>query len=194
MRDDQRAPGEGGRFDEMWREHHGFLLRYARRRLPTAELAEEAVAEAFATAWLHRRRVPAEPQTRLWLTRATFHAVSNSRRKQHRQGDLIGRLSRQRPSSDSALWPDGLTDAQARLARAMEQLDGKDRELLRLAVWEGFDHAQIGEVTDLSTSNVAVRLHRARARLRALMDVPAPSPSHRPSPACTVPQALGDLS
>lgn len=153
----------------MWERHRGFLLAYANRRLPSREMAEEAVSEAFATAWLHRRRVPEEPATRLWLTRATFHTVSNVRRTAERQHLLVCRIGRERPeplptSEDS--WDVVL----GRLQQLLAALPAKDRELVQLAMWEEMSHADIGSVLDLSAGNVAVRLHRVRARLRQQLD------------------------
>lgn len=163
------------RFDALWAEHHGFLLAYALRRLDSEDAAQEAVAEAFGNAWLHRRKVPGGPAARLWMTRATFHAVSNLQRRQVRDVRLIRRMSQER-GQVSSVWPESLTDAQFRLAQAMTQLSMQDQELLRLANWEGFDHAQIATVMQMSTGNVAVRLHRVRARLRKSLETPVGQP------------------
>lgn len=158
-------PGAGGWFDEMWQAHQGFLLAYASRRLPSREAAEEAVAEAFTTAWLHRRQVPEEPATRLWLTRAAFHAVSNLRRKSDRQRLLLRRLSSE-PAATSTAWPDSSDTTVDRLRAALAALPEQDRELVQLAMWEGLTHNDIAKVLDISAGNVAVRLHRVRQRLR----------------------------
>lgn len=158
-------PGDGGAFDEMWQAHHHYLLAYAARRLGSREAAQEAVAEAFATAWLHRRSVPPEPATRLWLTRATFHALRNLARKNERQRVLVKAIvdeQRQPPTP----WPDADSDIRDRLRVALVHLSEADRELIRLALWEGLRHSDIGIILDLSANNVAVRLHRLKARLR----------------------------
>lgn len=144
-------------------------MSYASRRLATQDLAEEAVAEAFINAWLHRRRVPAESQVRCWLTRSTFHAVSNISQREARQRTVAKLMAREGSVADDQVWSQSLTDAQTRLMRALQQLKAEDQELVRLSTWEKFDHAQIGLVMDLSAGNVAVRLHRARARLRAYL-------------------------
>ena len=52
----------------------------------------------------------------------------------------------------------------------MADLDPTALEIVRLAYWDGLNHAEIGAVLGLSTNAVAVRLHRARAGL--------PRPAH----------------
>ena len=49
---------------------------------------------------------------------------------------------------------------------ALADLDPTALEIVRLAYWDGLNHAEIGAVLGLSTNAVAVRLHRARAGLR----------------------------
>ena len=49
---------------------------------------------------------------------------------------------------------------------ALAGLGESDRELIGLAVWEELAHAQIAMVIGTLTPNVAVRLHRAKCRLR----------------------------
>ncbi len=51
---------------------------------------------------------------------------------------------------------------------AMKKLNTIDRELLVLAV-NGLPYSEIGNTLNLSTANVKVRIHRARAQLRKIM-------------------------
>ena len=50
------------------------------------------------------------------------------------------------------------------LAETIRTLPSDDRTLL-VSSLEGYSHAEIAEITGLSTSNVGVRLHRLRKRL-----------------------------
>lgn len=56
-----------------------------------------------------------------------------------------------------------------RLQQALRRLDPADRALVALHL-EDLPYRQIAEVTGLSESNVGVRLHRIRARLKAWLD------------------------
>lgn len=56
------------------------------------------------------------------------------------------------------------------LAKAVDRLDERDRELIALRYGSDLSARQIGELLDLRTNAVEVALHRALARLRKLME------------------------
>ena len=57
------------------------------------------------------------------------------------------------------------------LLAAVRRLKPDDRRLVSLAL-EGFSYQQIAEVVGLSVNHVGVRLNRAKARLKTLLEVP----------------------
>lgn len=52
---------------------------------------------------------------------------------------------------------------------AIEQLRPVDREVLQLVLWDGLSHAEAGQVLGCSSNAVALRLHKAKERLRAAL-------------------------
>ncbi len=74
----------GDRDDECLRRlvtHHLAVLKYARRRVP--DVADEVVAEVFATAWRQRSTVPDPPLP--WLYATARHEVLHQRRSHARR-------------------------------------------------------------------------------------------------------------
>ena len=68
-------------------------------------------------------------------------------------------------------------DEHHHLMRAcLTSLPPEDREVLMLAGWEGLSATAMGQVLGCSPTAARIRLHRARARLKAAMtgDVRAP--------------------
>jgi len=63
------------------------------------------------------------------------------------------------PPSDDAVYDD--------LFEAMGRIRPDDREALQLVVWEHLSHAEAALVLECSINAVAIRVHRAKARLRA---------------------------
>ena len=62
------ADADAERLTSAYRAHRGDLVGFARRRLGSADLAEEAVQETFLRAWRSIRRFdPAEGSERMWL-------------------------------------------------------------------------------------------------------------------------------
>jgi RNA polymerase sigma-70 factor (ECF subfamily) len=52
------------------------------------------------------------------------------------------------------------------LNEALNRLNERDRSLVMLKDYEGYNYAEIGEITNLNESQVKVYLHRARLQLR----------------------------
>ena len=95
------------RFTELFRAYHPQVLAYCRRRLPH-DLADDAVAETFTTAWRTLARAPADQ--RLWLLGLARGSVANVRRRRDRfarLGDRLATLDQPRPAATTRRPPDG---------------------------------------------------------------------------------------
>lgn len=150
------------RFTELFWAHYAQVLAYCRRRLPH-DLADDAVAETFTTAWRTLARAPDDE--RLWLLGLARGSVANLRRRRDRfarLGDRLATLDRPRPERDHA----ETTGWQGPFLTAFGSLSEDDQEVLRLTTWEGLGPADAAAVLGCSTAAVKVRLHRARQRLR----------------------------
>lgn len=182
-----------------WHLHSAAVLAYAARRTSCAEDAADVLAETYLIAWRRIVTMPDEPDARPWLFTVARNVLANQHRATTRRTALTESLladaartvaAHQRPPSVE-------TDLSATgLGRALSRLPEPDREVLLLAGWEGLTPAQIARVLDCSPPAARVRLHRARRRLRALLDaedpvtVPdaAPTPIARPIPILEVPR------
>jgi len=142
------------------------------RRTRSAEDAADVLAETFAIAW---RRLDDVPLTR-WPSAGFTVRHEGSSRTLPTDGDpvaLVERLGvelsrREQVPADSVLSEPGI------LAKALARLNEDDREVLMLAAWEELGSKELGRLSAVSTA-ARLRLHRARARLRAhLEDEPLP--------------------
>jgi RNA polymerase sigma-70 factor (ECF subfamily) len=162
--------GVGGtreeRFTELFAGCYGHVLAFARRRVD-ADSAQDVVAETFFTAWRHLDQLPAEALP--WLYRIAGHAVANHRRSLARRGRLDDRAR-------LVTAPDATPDhaepvaEELELAVAFRALSERDREVLRLATWEGLSSAAAATVMGCSPAAFKVRLHRARRRLSRMLE------------------------
>jgi RNA polymerase sigma-70 factor, ECF subfamily len=164
-------------FSAAFDAHAEQVLRFSRRRLGDHDAAWDVVTETFTTAWRHWRERPEPPELLPWLYAIAGNAVRDQRRSAGRRSRLAARLSsavRAGPGYDPA---DGVVLGQS-LAGALAQMPERDQELLRLVAWEELTDARaLGLVLGLSPSAVRVRLHRARRRLRRLLDEPDDAPA-----------------
>jgi RNA polymerase sigma factor (sigma-70 family) len=167
------AESDADRFTVLFRRHYPQVLAYARRRVGP-EACEEVVADTFTVAW---RRFATIPEPALpWLYKVAMFTIANHRRReataaQAREGSD---LERREPSHD---FSEDSIDSD-RLRHAYASLSPQDREILRLAGWEGLSAADGAVVLSCSVAAYKVRLHRARSRLAANV---RPSPPGLPA-------------
>ncbi len=154
---------------DLFGRHSGAVLAYARRRLDSAEDAEDVVVEVFATAWRRRDAVP-DDAALPWLYATAANVIAHVIRSDGRSTRLGRRLASVRPlhgeQDDPADAVVAALDAQGAVSAALDDLAESDAELLRLWAWEQLEPAEIAVVLGCSTGTARTRMHRARARLR----------------------------
>lgn len=164
------------RFGRLYREQARAVLAYALRRVESPEDAADVVAETFLVAWRRLEEMPAGEGERLWLYAVARRVTANVRRAEGRRTRLAQRLA-EAVRTEVAAHPDRGREASEAL-RAMAGLGEEDRELLLLVSWEGLSPKEAGKVLGISSLAARSRLHRARRRLRALLEGPGPE-GHR---------------
>jgi RNA polymerase sigma factor (sigma-70 family) len=156
------------RFGRLYREQGRAVLAYALRRVENPEDAADVVAETFLVAWRRLDQVPVGARERLWLYAVARRVTANLRRAEGRRSRLAERLAE---SLRSELVPDPAPGGEAaEVLRAMGDLGEEDRELLLLVTWEELSPGQAANVLGISSLATRSRLHRARRRLRALLE------------------------
>ena len=166
--DPQHAPAAGQQwYESVYEAYATQLLAYFLRRTDS-DHAHDLMADVFLVAWRRRRTAPDKPHLRAWLFKVARNVLRNHRRGTARRSRLHARLrfvtvTEQTPAFDEA------ADLGARLRWALSRLREPDREVLQLAAWEGCTTEEIATVLGCSANAAAVRLHRARRRLRAVL-------------------------
>jgi RNA polymerase sigma factor (sigma-70 family) len=150
------------RFASLYREHYPRIWAYAMRRTERHADAGDVVADVFTIAWRRLPEVPDSPADLLWLYGVARRVVAGKRRSARRLRDLIARLQAN-PVTAPANTGDQLTD---RLLDAVATLRPAEREAIALVHWEQLSHDEAALVLGCSANAVAIRVHRARSRLR----------------------------
>jgi RNA polymerase sigma-70 factor (ECF subfamily) len=157
------------RFEELFRAHYGAVRGYALRRVP-GDLAQDVVSETFLVAW---RRLDDVPDDALpWLYGVARRVLANQRRSTDRGSALERRLA---ATAAIAVSNDPVEHVgEGDLVRAaLARLSERDRETLILVGWHGLSGARAARAAGCTRTAFAVRLHRARARLAAQLEMPA---------------------
>lgn len=166
-------------FDDLYRRHHPAVRRYVRRRLLAAD-ADDVVGDIFAIAWRRRHDLPPESGQLPWLYGTARRVLANEHRRVRRLHALTDRLENQDRPASSGVDPSDQAAGLIDVARAFDRLSDDDQELLRLVAWESLDTADVARVLDCSRPAAAMRIARARRRLRKQLDCPE-IPSLTPS-------------
>jgi len=155
-------------FGRLYREQGRAILAYALRRVGDPEDAADVVAETFLIAWRRLGEVPSGDGTRLWLYAVARRVVANQHRAEQRRTRLGKRLA-ESLRTELATHPAPSGEA-AEALRATSKLGDEDRELLLLVSWEELSPREAARVLGISSLAARSRLHRARRRLRTLLE------------------------
>jgi RNA polymerase sigma factor (sigma-70 family) len=154
---------------QLFDEHHQSLYRYLVRFSGDADLAADAVQEAFLK--LVERPPPDAAFARAWLFKVATNAVLQAARARSRRVRILAAAPARTPVADPPRSPYDLVEAgdQRRLvAAALASLSEKERTALLMRE-EGFSHREIAETVGTTTGSVGTLVARALARLADLL-------------------------
>jgi RNA polymerase sigma-70 factor (ECF subfamily) len=154
------GPGER-EFDALFEAYYPELRRFVLRRIENRGAAEDVLAETFAIAWRRRKLTP-DPALP-WLFGICHKVIANHRRAAKRRLRLINRLASSR--ADVGRDPADLLAERSAIGKAFSRLSAAQRDVLRLAAWDGLGATQAAAVLGCTEAAFRVRLHRARTEL-----------------------------
>jgi RNA polymerase sigma-70 factor, ECF subfamily len=157
-----RATEAEAHFEACFRAHYAEVLAYALRRLGQRSAAEDVAAQTFAIAWRRLSALPVDPLP--WLLGVTRQVIRNETRSARRRFRLLGRITGQDPPR-AARDPAEPVAERSAIVTALGRLGEGQREVLRLAAWEGMDARRAAAALGCSPAAYTLRLHRARRRL-----------------------------
>ncbi len=174
--------GEDAAFDELVQLAGGRMLAVARRFLPREDDAEDAVQDAFLSAFKSLDRFDGRSMLTTWLHRITVNACLMKMRSRRRRPEtsLEGLLPRFREDghqeNPTRPWnpPEGSgiesEELRALVRARIAELPEPYRVVMLLRDIEGLDTDETAAVLRMTHAAVRTRLHRARQALRALLE------------------------
>jgi RNA polymerase sigma factor (sigma-70 family) len=169
---DLARAGSEPAFEAIVARYRAPLLRYCRRILPEAR-AEDAVQQAFVSAFAALRRDDAHLDLRPWLYRIAHNTALNVLRDRGlRHAELEERL-------DGVERPDQAMERRQRLREvvaAVKALPERQRDAVLLREFEGRSYDEIAVALGVTGGAVRQLLNRARATLRAGVTAVTPLP------------------
>ena len=138
--------------------------RYALRRASPEE-AEDAVSETMLLLWQQPERIPKGSEVG-WSIGVCRKVLANMRRKRLRRESLLGRYVMQ----FLPVAPAPVISREPEITAALSALPERDREALLLAVWDELPAREVGRVLGISANAAAIRIHRAKRRMREILN------------------------
>jgi RNA polymerase sigma-70 factor (ECF subfamily) len=144
-----------GAVELLYRQEGDRLWRALRLTTGNSDTASDALAEAFAQL-IARGSAVRNPVA--WVWRSSFRIAAGEMQRSRRDDPL--------PEDLPTDAPDPLVD----LERGLRTLTPHQRAAVILADYAGWSHAEIARTLRSTPAAVAVHVHRARRRLRTLME------------------------
>jgi RNA polymerase sigma-70 factor (ECF subfamily) len=146
------------------------VYRFIVKNIRHTEDAQDIVQSAFEKLWVNRAQVLPE-KAKSYLFTVAYHQMIDHIRKSNKM-----------PLSEETSIPhQPINQAQSELKqllmRAVNQLNPTQKSLVLLKDYEGYSYQEIGEIMNLSDSQVKVYLHRARLILKNKLSAYAPTAS-----------------
>ena len=140
-------------------EHSNGVYRFIVKNIRSTQDAEDIVQSAFEKLWVNRERVT-PLKAKSYLYTITYHQMIDVIRKENKK-----------PTTNEYMEVDQVThqtssELKQNLLSAINQLNPTQKSLVLLKDYEGYSYQEIGEIMNLSESQVKVYLHRARLFLK----------------------------
>lgn len=175
--------GDAAAFERLVREYSGRMLSVTRRFLANEEDAQDAVQEAFLSAFKALDRFEGQSRLGTWLHRIAVNAAlmklrtRKSRPTERSADDLLPKFLEDGHQAVPAVeWRDGglaaleRSETRALVRRSIDALPESFRIVLLLRDIEEKDTEETAELLGMTPNAVKTRLHRARQALRTLLD------------------------
>ncbi len=168
--------GEIGLFELLMRRHNQRLFRVARAILRHDADAEDAVQQAYLSAYQRLGQFAGAAQFSTWLTRIAIHASLARLRKERHRIEVVAEgprheeiMSKVAAPSENPEESASRRELTALLEHAIDELPEIYRVVIVMRQVQQLSTAETAECLEVSEEVVKVRLHRATGMLRAAL-------------------------
>lgn len=139
------------------------LYRFALKNIKVVEDAQEIVQTSFEKLWINRNNVD-PTKCKAYLFRIAYNCMIDLIRKQKREVDME-LISNKEPQTEFQDFK-GLKPI---LDKALGEINEIQRNVILLRDYEGYSYQEIGEIMELSESQVKINIFRGRQALQKIL-------------------------
>lgn len=169
---DKILQGDANAYAVLVDRYKGMVYTLALKMVKRNEEAEEIAQDTFIKAFKNLSKFKGDSKFSTWLYKIAYRTCLDSLKKQTEkyQTSTIDEITANKIKSTEGVL-DGIErkERAAIIKECMSNLPEDERTVLWLFYFEELSLKEIIEVTDLSESNVKVKLHRARKRLLTIV-------------------------
>ncbi len=166
--------GDTQAFSVLAERHQHQMFTLAMRLTGDHDLAADVTQEALLRAWRGIGSFRGDARFSSWLYRITVNvawtSLNRRRRTRHAPLELVDNLAAPPSSFENPELALEAANLRGRLREALLVLPRRSRVVVVLYDIYGWSHSQIADALGISVSASKVRLHRARKRLRVLLE------------------------
>lgn len=164
--------GDTEAFRFIVRKHKDEAFSLAMSVVKDEFLAKDVVQNAFVKAYTKLETFRGNAKFSTWLYRIVINEAFIQQRKQKRQAKIKEGVAEDQQPLDIKNLPSEIEedDQQYVINEALKQIAAKYSLALRLFYLQDFSIVEIREVTGWSTSNTKVILHRARKKVKRILN------------------------
>ncbi|MCD4803015.1 MAG: sigma-70 family RNA polymerase sigma factor [Anaerolineales bacterium] len=164
------AKGDRKAFTTLFYRYFQSVYNYALTLCRDPAMAEDLTQEAFIRAHTNLDRFGSPWNFRTWIFRLAHNYFIDLIRKE-REVDSLEEGEHVISANPSPEKETLLRETADRVKNTLDQLSVPHREILVLRELNGFSYTEIGEILNITISNVKVLLHRARAAFKEIYGI-----------------------
>lgn len=146
-------------------QHADGVYRFILKNIKDEERARDIVQDSFAKMWEKSKDILAE-KAKSYLFTTAYHTMIDDIRRQKRISPLDE--SKEELLSVNHSW----NDLKEVLQSALDTLPEMQKIVITLRDYEGYSYEEIGQITNLSASQVKVYIYRGRMALKKYIGSP----------------------
>lgn len=177
--------GDTDAFETLVKKYQTQMYNIALRTIGSPEEAEEAVQDAFVSAYKNIGKFKGTARFATWLTRIVINMSRNQitkrSAKKRKNTRVFSDVARTAPDQDKSEYDPASTlpspvtrfeqkQAGRQVQYCLDKTEPDFREVLILKDREGFSYAEIGETLEIPLGTVKSRLFRARDMVRNCLE------------------------
>jgi RNA polymerase sigma-70 factor (ECF subfamily) len=139
------------------------IFRYILKQINDDELAKDIVQESYIKLWERVDQIHYD-KAKAWLFKTAYRTMIDMIRKRKYESKA---MAPEHPSHN-----DQYSDLKYWLDKGLETLPENQRAAILLRDYEGYSYEEIGEILDLSESQVKVYIYRGRVALKKFIGNP----------------------